>query len=345
MTAPNQGLTEALFARGTLMDLHIGRWTGIKKMKPDDMLMGEVDEDAIYLGHKKLLPKKAMEKLIELEGKARSALASRSMDFPIAGARFVTYSTLPDVLDRLDELKEEWNREVESLAVGYPALMEEQLVLLDKQAHSFVEEELKKVTAEQRENRKKELDIWLANQQRLNKSFYPSVEELKRRFAFTWRMFTITAIQGINELEAEEVIEAQNKLKEDLQAWVRSATGAMHQALGEAAKNAMDLLKKNGKLTPRNLAPLFNSFENFLSVDFTGKSSFRETIEEIKRRFLIQNPDGSYNLSMMTENITARTSDFQGLVSVIGELAVEETATQAGINSLTNTEFGRMVEF
>lgn len=347
MTAPTQGLTEALFQRGALMDLFIGRWTGIKKMQPNDMLLAEdFDENAIYLGHKKLLPKKAMEKLIEIEGKARTALAARSVDFPIAKARFVTYSSLQSVIDKLMDLKQQWNAEVDSLAKDYPALMEEQLVLLDRQAQNFVTEELKKCAPEQRENRQKELDGWLSTQRAKNRSFYPTVAELKGKFELSWRMFTISALEGINELDAGEVLEAQARLREDLQAWVRTASGQIHQALGEAAANAKGLLEKNGKLTPRNLAPLFNAFENFLSVDFTGKSTFRDTIEEIKKRFLVSNPDGSYNLAMMTENLDSgnNRAAFESLLSTMSDLAVEETAEQAGIRSLHRTDFGRLVE-
>lgn len=341
------GLTEALFQRGALMDLHIGRWTGVKKMQPSDMLLAEdFDENAIYLGHKKLLPKKAMEKLIELEGKARTALAARSVDFPIAGARFVTYTTLPAVVDKLNDIKRQWGEEVESLARDYPALMEEQLELLDRQAHNFVAEELKKSPPEKQEERRKELDSWLKTQGLKNKSFYPTIAELKRKFDFSWRMFTISALEGINELDVAEVQAAQARLREDLQAWVRTATASVHQALGEAAANAKGLLEKNGKLTPRNLSPLFNAFESFLSVDFTGKSTFRETIEEIKKRFLVSNPDGTYNLAMMVENIdnAAGRNEFQSLLSTMSDLAVAETAEQAGIRSLHRTDFGRMIE-
>lgn len=342
-----QNLTEALFARGALMGLHIGRWTAVKKMAPTDMLMGEVDLDAIYLGHKKLLPKKAMEKLVELEGKARVALSSRSMEFPIAGARFVTYSTLPTVVSKLEELKEEWAREVEELIARYPALRESQLFLLSAQAEKFVQEELRKVLdATQLQERREELLRWLSEQMTMNNGFYPAVDQLRLKFSFSWRMFTISALQGINELDVAEVREAQERLRADLQSWVRSATASMHQALGEASANAKAILEKHGKLTAINLKPLFNAFESFLMVDFTGQSTFRETIETIKKRFLVSNPDGTYNLTAMAESMSSEVSkaEFNDLLSKMGELAVEDTAAQAGILSLSRTDFGRMVE-
>jgi hypothetical protein len=345
-------LTAALFQRGALMDLHIGRWTAMKKMQPNDLLMGEVDLNTIYLGHKKLLPKKATEKLVEIEGKARTALASKSLEFPLAGARFVTYGSLPEVIDRLRQLKAEWNQEVEVLVRQYPELRETQLALLEAQAQKFITEELRKFgavsTDEGWKNRKLELDEWLKRQRALNLSFYPKdVDELRRKFSFGWRMFQVSSLDAAPDtLDVEEVRRAQAQLREDLQGWVRSAAASMHQALGEAAANAKAMLEKNGKLTPRNLQPLFNAFENFLMVDFTGQSSFRQTIETIKRRFLIQNPDGTYDLPKMAEGMGTEASkaEFSSLLNTMADLAVEETAKQAGVVSLSRTDFGRLVE-
>lgn len=349
MTTENT-LSEELFARGALMGLHIGRWTAIKKMSSNDMLLeeNEVDSDVIYLGHKKLLPKAATKPLVELEGRARVTLASRSMEFPIAGARFVTYASLPDVVARLSAIKDQWNLEVANLVQKYPALREQQLVMLDRQAQQFVNEELKKVDTETQsyKERQEQLIVWLAEQKKMNQNFYPKVEDLRKKFDFTWRMFTISALEGINELDVVEVQEAQERLRADLQDWVRSATASMHKVLGEAAANAKDLLQKNGKLTPRNLTPLFNAFESFISVDFTGKSTFQATIQEIKSKFLVAKPDGTYDMLKVAEGLSndQRRAEFDGLLATMSELAVDATAEAAGVKSLGAASFGRHVE-
>lgn len=344
-----QGLSEALFARGALMGLHIGRWTAVKKMSSDDLLLEDVDENALYLGHKKLLPKSATKPLVELEGKARAALASKSMEFPIAGARFVTYAALPKVVEKLSSLKAEWDAAVEVLLSTYPVLRDQQLDMLTKQAQKFIQNELQASMSKPDGDYKAKMEdmrIWLEKQKRENLTYYPKVEDLRHKYSFTWRMFTISALEGINELDVKEVQEAQERLRADLQAWVRTATSSMHKALGEAAANAKELLEKNGKLNPRNLTPLFNAFEQFLSVDFTGKSSFQDTIQEIKKKFLVANPDGSYNLAAMVEGLgnDTRRAEFDGLLATMSELAVDETAEKAGIKSLGLAEFARMVE-
>src|SRR3954470_15466609 len=117
-------LTDILFDKGTLMDLYIGRWAALKKLQPKDMLLETslIDRDAYYLGHKKLLPKKATETLVQLEGKARTALADKSIEFPVGGGRFVYYKALPELLKTLKTLKEKWDVEVLQLVQEYPQL-------------------------------------------------------------------------------------------------------------------------------------------------------------------------------------------------------------------------------
>lgn len=341
----DQSLSDQLFSRGALMGVHIGRWGAMKKMNPEDMLLRDVDPGTLYLGHKKLLPKKAMEKFIEIEGKARRTLADHSIEFPIANARFVTYAAMPTIVSELEQLKQEWETELNSLYESYPAFRDEQLSLLEKQAQVFIAEERKKIPIGDKdfEEKTKQLDTWLDAQKVANRHAYPSKDDLRKKFSFTWRMFRISAMDGVNELDAQEVIRAQERLKADLQEWVRAAASSIHQTLGEAAQNAKELLEKNGKLTPRNLKPLFEAFENFVAVDFTGKSTFRETIEEIKSKFLIKYPDGEYDLTATSTSISDSKTQFESLLKSVSELSLGDIATKAGADSL-RTEFGRNID-
>lgn len=333
----SDGIAEQLFQRGALMSLHIGRWGAMKKMSAGDLLLKEVDDDALYLGHKKLLPKSAMEKLVELEGKARSTLAGKSIDFPIAGARFVSYSSVPTLMESLKSLKDDWDSEVEKLVADYPNLRTKQLELLERQAITLANEKLKADPS-----KADEMKTWLATQLATNRTFYPPADQLKFKFSFSWRMFRISNLDGINELDPEEVKNAQERLRNDLRQWIGSATAQIHQTLGEAAKNAQDILERNGKLTPRNIKPLFDAFESFLAVDFTGKSTFRENIESLKKGFLVQNPDGTYNLPLMAESVSGN-EQFSTLLSKLSTLAIEDVAREAGAESSAG-RFGRVLD-
>jgi hypothetical protein len=342
---------DILFDKGTLMDLYIGRWAGIKKMRPHELLLDQIDEEAFYLGHKKLLPKEAMEKLVTLEGKARTALSKRSIDFPVGGARFVYYKALPEVIALLNELKKEWETAVEDLVQEYPALKEKQLTLLDKQIDVIAKEELKKAeNQEEHETLYEKLESWKVEQKAVNRQLYPTADVLKTKFPFDWRMFKISALQGIEQmstLQAEDLLAAQNKLREDLQKWVKEAATAMHLALGEAAARAKDMLEKQGKLNPKNLKPLFEAFETFKAIDFTGQSNFQTVIDDIKSKYGVKkNEKIDYELTAGSLNYDDQAKkELSSLLSSLGKLAAEDAAELAGLEAIGKVgEFKRFVD-
>lgn len=343
-------VAEALFDRGTLMDLYIGKPTFQKKLKPNDVLLEGIDEDVLYLGHKKLLPPKATENLVKLEGQARTALASRSLPFPLSGARFVYYQALPGVLKRLQALKAQWDAAVDTLVQEYPALKEQQLVELDKQAQTLYQVEIKKISGIDRDAAEAKLDSWLANQRQINRGLYPVVEKVKEMFHFDWRVFKINALEGTEEmstLEQEDLQNAQQQLKNDLQKWVQQASVEMHKTLGEAAANAARLLEKNEKLDPRNLKPLFEAFETFKAIDFTGSSNFHSVIEGIKQRFGRMKPDGTFDMEITSQSLKDNPQgqqEFKSLLTSLGRLATDEVAEKAGIDSISTSGLKRLVE-
>lgn len=333
------------------MDLFIGKPTFQKKLRPGDVLLEGIDPSAIYLGHKKLLPKGALEELVTVEGIARRALADRSLEFPISGARFIQYSALAEVIRALQVLKGRWNTAVTGLVKDYPDLRNEQLIALDQQAETLLRNALAPLSGKEREAKEIELNRWLETQKSINRSLYPKADDLTGMFRFEWRMFRVSATTGTEELtglKAEEIAQAQEAIQRDLQRWVRAAATEMHKVLGEAALNAKNMLEKNGKLTPRNMRPLFDAFETFRAVDFTGASTIQDVINRIQARFEISSPNGEtdYELSANAVNGQAGVEDgFNQLLAKVSELATDNLAENAGIQALTKAgEFRRLID-
>lgn len=336
MSAPS---IEALWKHGTLLDLSIGRSLFEKKSRPVDLLREDIDLSAFHLGHKKLLPKKALEKIVEIEGKARNFVLSRSMAFPIAGARFVTTKALPQVIAKLSELKEEWEAEVDNVIKMYPTYREEQLAILDKAAADMVQEKLEGLKDDVAKDLEPKLAAWLDAQQQGNRAMYPSVDKLPGMFRFGWDTFEIVPSKGVaNSSEA-----AAQKSKD----WVKWAMGAIHKSLGETANNVLYQLSKHSKITQRNVKPLFEAFDSFESVDFTGSSEARKSIDAIKKAFLIKT-DGEPDYAKTSDAICATTggqSQFVEMMKPLAALNTEATAEEAGENSLLAVgEFRRFLE-
>jgi hypothetical protein len=151
----------------------------------------------------------------------------------------------------------------------------------------------------------------------------------------------------MSTLDAQALLRAQQQVRQDLEQWVRQAAVEMHKTLGEAAANAKRLLEKNDKLNPRNIKPLFDAFETFNAIDFTGASTFHQTIERIKQTFGKKKPDGTMDMELTNDEIHASPhgmSEFRQLLGALSTLAVDDVAEQAGIKSLQAGEFRRVVE-
>lgn len=344
----DNGITDLIFNEGTLFDIDIGRWAAVKKLTAREVLLEDLDAKAVHLGHKRLLPKEAMVDLIRLEGKARSLLDTHSLQFPIAGARFVYLRTLHTLIEGLMEIRQRYFTAVAQLVEEYPTHKAHQLERLNKMAEDRYTVELTKFRGMSNyDSKKTELDQWLANEKQANEDKYPDVSSLRSRFRFDWHIFRISQFTGDGTtLSAEEINEAQVKLKSELNNWVRTAVVSMHKALGEAALQAKELMEKHGKLNPRNLRPLFDAFETFKSIDFTGSSDMQGVIDQVRARFGVVK-EGEVNYEATAEYINSGGSqgEFTELLNSMSQLAVEDAAQKAGLSAIRRAgRFARVIE-
>jgi hypothetical protein len=340
-------VTELLFDKGTLFHLFIGRWTGNKKMNERDLLLEEVDKAAIYLGHKKLLPPEAQHRLQNIEGQARIYLANRSIPFLIANARFVSYHVLQDVLARLNAFKAQFEEAKVYLLQNYPRFKDEQLVRLAAQSRLRADQEIDKVPHDQRAAKRREMKEWEEEQAKLNASLYPSIDDLRSKYVFQWRMFKVSAVEGMEQMsavQASTILEEQQRIQDDFRQWVREASGLIHQELGQAASQVKRLLEENGKLSARSLKPLFEAFDTFQAVNFAGTSEFQRMIDQVRSRYLVKGPDGSADYRLAAEVVNRGTDELRGMLNTLSELAIADTANQAGIRSVRGGDFGRVID-
>jgi len=344
------GITTILFEKGCLVNLFIGRPTGIKKLNANDMLLEGIDDKAILLGHKKLLPKDAMNPFIQIEQQARAALAKKSLSFPVGKANFTLFKTLPSLKKSLDYHKGKWEEALNILIDSYTDLRTVQIQRLNDQAKTIAYHKLQQYTEKPNYDKKKrELETWIENQIQQNQDLFPSVSTLRQKFTFQYQLFKVSLVEGfeqMTDIEQEEFIKAKDQIESNIQKWTNETIIAIHKSLGMAAVNAKTLLEKQGKLNPKNLKPLIEAFETFSSLDFTETSTFKNTIEDIKSKYFIMDNDDSidYQKSAVTIAYESSKEELSQLLSTIGTLAVDQVAQTAGIQALSVGEFRRFIE-
>lgn len=311
----------ALFKNGILINLRIGRWGAFKKMQPEDLKMeGKLKESALYIGHKKLMPKETLHPFISAEADARKFLSKNSIPFPINGAYFVTNHSLEKVIKGLNDRKAQWDNITKSFVEKYEESRKKQLAILDEQARILEGAD----------------DDWVVEQRQKNESLYPPQDSLWSKFYFRWAVFKLTAVEEVTGLEEKIAQETKEMLQSELDKWVVSSTIAIHKELGEACAHVVEMLDKNGKVTTKNIKPLLSAFDTFSSVDFVG-SSVKSSVDKILSTY---GDDPKEAAKAINESKEA----FSKLMSSLVSLAADVKAKDISLASLRNNpEFRRVV--
>src|SRR5512136_897613 len=120
----NNHLLDALTREGVLINVSVRYWRATKKLSPQDLGLDpdNVAERLISLGHKKLLPKEALERLALVESRAHSLIESSTFPFLNGLGHFLPNSKLEEVTGKLKELETEFDQAREAFLGQYAEL-------------------------------------------------------------------------------------------------------------------------------------------------------------------------------------------------------------------------------
>ena len=94
----NQPLLDALTREGVLINVSVRYWRATKKLNAEDLGLDRdnVTERLISLGHKRLLPREALERLGLVESRAHSLIESRTFPFLNGLGHFLSQNIFPN---------------------------------------------------------------------------------------------------------------------------------------------------------------------------------------------------------------------------------------------------------
>ena len=129
MNDTSNRLLDALTFRGVLISVSVRYWRARKKLRPEDLGLdpASVDNSLFSLGHKKLLPKRALEQLALIESRAHSLVETNSFPFLGGVARYLPNSKLREVTDGLEQLRTEFEANRDDFLSRYADLREDAL--------------------------------------------------------------------------------------------------------------------------------------------------------------------------------------------------------------------------
>lgn len=356
--------TAFLWKRGLVVKVSASCPEFTRQLTEEDMLLepGTLKSKTIRAGFKRLISEAALQPINHQVNRARNLVARSGTQFPLGGY-YVTNTSLPAVLDELTEIRRLHEEARQQFLDNYDAYKEQQLRALADQNMALATEQIEKIRgalvqanlppAEAQkilEEHWVRLMQWAQDQESKNRKLLPAKDRLGQieLRVYPVRVQAADSFEQLDDERAHAMAAEQQAMLREIRDWARNAMRDVHRVLGEKASHVSQLLVRDGKLTPRSLAPLFEAFDSFKNLDMTGASEFRAQVDAIRQRFGVTDSTGAIDLqrtaSAISDTDTAR-ENFRGMLSVIGQLAEENVADQAGVRALgSDTDFGRFVD-
>ncbi len=321
-------LLDAVCRRGVLVATSVRYWRGCKKLSPEDLGLdpAHVSDRLIQLGHKRLIPRDALQPFALIESRVQATVESSSFPFLGGIGRFVPNPRLGELNDKLEKLRDEFREATLDFVAGYGPLRETALTEWREAAQHL--------------NGSAERLIATIEQS------FPPAGDIAKRFAFETRLFQIAApdsirlevVEGMEQMEAAEdrrriAEDATRRMQADLDAFIRESVASLREETARLATEVLATIdsSENG-VHQRTLNRLTTFIDNFRSLNFAGDQSLEQTLERFRRDLLSRTAEEYRNqpgamasltdgLSRLRENaVQLARSDARDIVRRFGQM-------------------------
>ena len=284
------------FKDGILMTLSVGKWSGGKKLSPDDLgLTPEQIPEFMKLGRKMLIPQEERNVFTQVEGNARNSLERDSFAFPVGGARFVPRNRLLAVDAKLGEYKAAYQSAVDSFLDRY--------------------QEIRDAMLEKYPEHRDKLE-----------PFYPASHQIRRLFYFTWQVFEIGEPGGIRE---GETVEAYQRFKDNLQAqfdeFLRDAVVDLRFQVQETCLHVAERVSRGDIINGNSIKSLNGIIDKFTYLNFVGDkkiedqlSTLRAKLQTVDPKELKEKDELRKELGVIAASIAREAADISDVSEITG---------------------------
>lgn len=250
-----------LFQLGCLFVIRASYWSCRIGNEPQDFNLSayEMESKAIAsLGCKDLIdPVKARKVFQQIEKRARHELSKYSRPFPAANAHFVPWEHVPELIEKLEALKAEFEQATEDFLAQYPELRSE----------------------------------WQAAHPDVPNAVYPPVRDLRKKFGFGWHTFKVTgaaSAMAVDDIEAEL---ASRKLRSDQLAQMKQNLQAECQQFAadyvmafrkEVAEFCDQVIAANGQVHGKTLQAIRRRIDHFHAMNVFNDADTAAQLNELK---------------------------------------------------------------
>ena len=283
----NSHLLEALTREGVLISVSVRYWRATRKLNPEDLGLDseKVTDRLISLGHKKLLPREALERLALVESRAHSLVESSTFPFLNGLGHFLPNSKLEEVTGKLRTLESEFDQARRAFLDQYAELRQ--------QASAEWYEAAKRLVADP--------DRLVAT---IEASF-PTLAQMQRAFGFEVHLFQVRVPEGLNlalvgQCEQEQIIAARQKAAAEAEAqihrgaenFVADCVASLRQQTAQVCEEMLESMRtgKTG-VHQKTLNRLVRFIEQFKQLNFVGDHQMEAQLEQVRQEFLTRSAE------------------------------------------------------
>ena len=305
-----QHLLDALTREGVLINVSVRYWRATRKLRPEDLGLDpdHVTGRLICLGHKKLLPKEALERFALVVSRAHGRIESSTFPFLNGLGHFLPNIKLEAVTTKLKELETEFGFAQQAFLDQYAQLRLQASAEWREAAQRLVTDPDRLVAA-------------------IEASF-PQPTRMQRAFGFETQLFQLRAPERlelalVTQANQEQVIAARQRAAEKASAqihrgaesFVADCVASLRQQTAELCQEMLASMRicKTG-VHQRTLNRLVRFIEEFKQLNFVGDQQMESELERVRQEFL------SRSAEEYRDQAFARTRLQEGL-QALGETA------------------------
>jgi hypothetical protein len=295
-----------LFQLGALFVIRASYWSCRAGNEADEFNLSptEVESRAIAsFGSKDLVdPEKGRKVFQQIEKRARHQLDKYSRPFPAAAAHFVPWDHVPALIDALQDLKAEFDAAAETFLSQYPYLRAD----------------------------------WQAAHPDVPDGSYPSVAELRKRFAFTWHTFKVAGAGSATLVEDVEAELAKRRLRTEQLATMKANLQAECEQFAaeyvlafrkEVAEFCDQVIAANGQVHGKTLQAIRRRIDHFHAMNVFNDADTAAQLNQLKAQLfgvtgeeLKEQPDLAEKLSQACALLKHEVLDPSSVSALTGRL-------------------------
>jgi len=271
-----------LTREGVLINVSVRYWRATKKLNAEDLGLDpdKITDRLISLGHKKLLPKEAMEKLALVESRAHALIEASTFPFLKGLSRFLPNAKLQEVLDKVNGLARDFGLAKADFLSRYAQMREEASTEWLAAARQLVNDPERLVAT-------------------IEASF-PAPAQMDRFFAFSTQLFQIRLpekldLELVDAVTQQEVIrvreqtarEAGAHIHHEVQSFVADCVASLRQQTAQLCQEMLASMQtgKTG-VHQKTLNRLVKFIDEFKQLNFAGDRQMEAELERVRQTFL-----------------------------------------------------------